>query len=166
MKRKLYTYNAASGIIAYLGAAAGHADYAAAANDPRIERALDRFYAAINEAVCAEYGVDRREQAEFAAASKRKFQNRAIVDTIGRNAASPERKLGATERIVAPMRLIAAHGGDASVLYDTAAAALRYAGAGTRAQAVEILGRSSGLEPGDRQFQAIVHRFGEREAGV
>lgn len=159
MQRKLYTYNAASGIIAFMGQQMGYESYPAAANDPAIERALCAFYAQINRAICAEFGVDAAEQEAFARLSKEKFQNPAIEDTIARNAASPLRKLGPRERIMEPMRLILRHGGDARVLADTAVCALRYAGARTPAQARELLLSAAGLTEEDARLTCILNRF-------
>lgn len=161
MKRKLYTYNAASGIIAFMGQAMGYDSYPDAANDPRIDRALDEFYGEVNRAICAEFGVGAQEQAEFALLSKRKFQNRAILDTIARNAASPLRKLGSQERVMEPMRLILAHGGDAGVLMHTAACALRYAGATTEDEARALLIKAAGLAPDDVRLAGVLAAFEE-----
>ena len=126
LRRKIYTYNSASGIIAYIGWLYGYQDYAEAANDPRILELLDRNYAAINRAICKEFGYDESDQEEFARLSKKKFTNRAITDSISRNARDPLRKLGPEERIVGPLTLLKKHGEDTSVLAKTAAAALLY----------------------------------------
>ena len=124
--RKIYTYNAASGIIAYMGWLRGYQDYAQAANDPEILELLDRNYAATNRAVCREFGYDPADQEEFALLSRKKFTNPAIRDSIARNAREPQRKLGRTERILGPAELLVRNGEDPSVLYRTAAAALLY----------------------------------------
>lgn len=156
MQRKLYTYNAASAIIAYLGIEKGFLEYADAANDPVIDGLLDIFYGEVNRAVCARYGVDEAAQRDFAALSKRKFQNRAIADSIERNAASPARKLGRDERIIAPALLIRAHGGTARPLIETAAAALSYLGARDEACASALLETHSDLPPDDALHQDII----------
>lgn len=126
LTRKLFTYNAASCVIAYLGWLYGYSDYGEAANDPRILELLDRNYAVTNRVLCAEFGYDPEDQAEFAALSKAKFCSRTIVDTVARNAREPQRKLGPGERIVGPMLVIGKHGEDTSVLEMTAAAMLLY----------------------------------------
>ncbi len=97
LTRKLFTYNAASAVIAYLGALAGYTDYAKAANDPRILKLLDENYAATNQAMCDHFGYEMEDQEEFAALSKAKFTNPVIVDTIARNARDPIRKAGPKE---------------------------------------------------------------------
>lgn len=126
LTRKLYTYNAASCVIAYLGWIKGYTNYADAANDEEILKLLDQNYAATNRALCQEFGYEEADQEEFAALSKAKFCDRTIVDTVARNARDPQRKLGANERIIGPARLLYKYGEDASVLEKTAAAALLY----------------------------------------
>ena len=126
LKRKIFTYNAASGIISYLGWLKGYRLYAEAANDPEILEKLDRNYAAANRVLCAEFGYDPDDQAEFSLLSRKKFTNRAIEDTIERNAREPLRKLGAEERIIGPIRLLGKYGEDTGVLEQAAAAAILY----------------------------------------
>lgn len=126
LTRKLFTYNAASCVIAYLGWMQGYTDYGEAANDKEILALLDRNYAATNRALCREFGYDEKDQAEFAALSKIKFTDRTIVDTVARNAREPQRKLGANERVIGPMLLLHRYGEDTSVLEMTAAAMLCY----------------------------------------
>lgn len=126
LTRKLFTYNAASCIIAYLGWLKGYTSYGEAANDPEILAKLDMNYAVTNRVLCKVFGYAEEDQAQFALLSKEKFTNMEIVDTIERNAREPHRKLGAEERIIGPMKLIAAQGEDISVLVETAAAMLLY----------------------------------------
>ncbi len=126
LTRKLFTYNAASCVIAYLGWLKGYTNYADAANDKDILKLLDQNYAATNRVLCKEFGYEETDQEEFAALSKAKFCDRTIVDTVARNARDPQRKLGANERIIGPIRLLHKYGEDASVLEQTAAAAVLY----------------------------------------
>lgn len=126
LTRKLYTYNAASCVIAYLGWTKGYTNYADAANDEEILKLLDENYAVTNEVLCKEFGYEEADQREFAALSKAKFCDRTIVDTVSRNARDPQRKLGANERIIGPIKLLHKYGKDASVLEKTAAAAILY----------------------------------------
>ena len=126
LDRKLFTYNSASCIIAYLGALKGYTVYGDAANDPEILALLDRNYKIINECICREYGYDEQDQREFAQLSRDKFTDRTLVDTIARNAREPQRKITPTERIVAPMMLQQKYGKDSTILEMTLAAALLY----------------------------------------
>jgi mannitol-1-phosphate 5-dehydrogenase len=159
MLRKIYTYNAASAIIAYLGAEKGIEEYAQAANDPEIESEIDAFYCEINKAISMEYGIPLREQIEFAALSKAKFQSYEITDSVSRNAANPERKLGPKERLIAPARLIANHGEDPSPLFRAAAAALRYMKVSSKNEAAEVLKKISLLTEDDPFMAAILKYF-------
>lgn len=124
--RKIYTYNAASAAISYLGWLKGYSVYSDAANDPDILLLLDQLYLEVGKAMCAEYGYDAEDQREFAAPSLIKFRNRTIQDTIARNTREPHRKLAINERIIGPALLIQKHGGDVGPLAMTAAAALLY----------------------------------------
>ncbi len=126
LTRKLFTYNAASCIIAYLGWLLGYMDYGEAANDQRILQLLDQNYAATNRVLCREFGYDPKDQEEFSLLSRRKFTNRTIADTIARNAREPQRKLEREERVIGPMRMLDRYGEDSSVLQMTAAAMLLY----------------------------------------
>ena len=126
LNRKLYTYNAASCVIAYVGALMGYTDYGEAANDKTILKLMDKNYAETNKAICMHYGYDPKDQEEFAALSKIKFCDRTIIDTVSRNAREPHRKLGNTERIIGAAQLLKKYGMDSSVLELTAAAAILY----------------------------------------
>lgn len=144
LTRKLYTYNAASCVIAYLGWVKGYDNYGDAANDEEILALLDRNYQATNRALCREFGYDEKDQEEFALLSRKKFCDRTIVDTISRNARDPQRKLAAGERIMGPIRLLRKYGEDASVLEKTAAAALLYTAPQEEAWTRLRAGKSSG----------------------
>ena len=126
LTRKLFTYNAASCVIAYVGALLGYTDYGEAANDPTVLALLDKNYAATNAAMCKAFGYEEQDQKEFSSLSKAKFCDRTIIDTVARNARQPHRKLGAGERIIGAAKMLHAYGEDASVLELTAAAALLY----------------------------------------
>lgn len=164
LTRKLFTYNAASCVIAYLGWLRGYTDYGEAANDTEILTLLDRNYTATNKALCAEFGYDAKDQAEFAALSKIKFTDRTIVDTVARNAREPQRKLGAAERVIGPLLLLYKHGEDASVLEMTAAAMLCYDNDGedkwrqikAEKSPAEILTEIGGLAPDHPAFAKIM----------
>lgn len=128
LTRKLFTYNAASCVIAYLGWVKGYEVYSDAANDEEILAKLDANYVTTNVVLCKEFGYEEADQKEFALLSRNKFTDRTIVDTVARNARDPQRKLGANERIIGPIKLHHKYGLDASVLEETAAAALLYDG--------------------------------------
>lgn len=164
LTRKLYTYNAASCVIAYVGAVLGYTDYGEAANNPLVLALLDKNYEATNAAMCMRFGYDVQDQAEFAALSKAKFCDRTIVDTVVRNAREPHRKLGENERIIGAARLLRDCGQDSSVLELTAAAALLYEDTNDSAWTAwqkesgctGILKTVCGLEETDEMYRNIV----------
>lgn len=171
LTRKLYTYNAASCVIAYLGWQKGYENYADAANDEEILELLDANYAVTNEVLCQEFGYEKADQEEFAALSKAKFCDRTIVDTVARNARDPQRKLGAYERIIGPIRLLHKYGKDASVLEKTAAAAILYKNEKETAWSKiqeentpeQILTDICGLEEHCEIYENILHYIKERK---
>lgn len=171
LTRKLYTYNAASCIIAYLGWVKGYTDYADAANDSEISELLDKNYEVTNRVLCREFGYEKEEQEEFALLSKKKFRDRSIVDTVLRNARDPQRKLAEEERIMGPIRLFLKYGEDASVLEKTAAAATLYdAGpedAWTKLKREksreQILEEICGVNPKEKLFSEIMKYMEEME---
>lgn len=171
LTRKLYTYNAASCVIAYLGWVKGYQNYADAANDKEILELLDRNYQATNQVLCREFGYEKQDQEEFALLSKKKFCDRTIVDTVSRNARDPQRKLAAGERILGPIRLLHKYGEDASILEKTAAAALLYKApeedTWTKLQAEnsseQILEEICGVRPDEELFSNIMKYVKEIE---
>lgn len=166
LTRKLFTYNAASCVIAYLGFAKGYTDYGEAANDEEILALLDRNYAATNGVLCEVFGYDKADQQEFAALSKRKFCDRTIADTVARNAREPQRKLQSGERIMGPLVLMHEKGADVSVLVLTAAAMLIYDDESEdkwreivkRNTPAEILRDISGLDVGSELSNMIINK--------
>lgn len=167
LTRKLFTYNAASCVIAYLGYLAGYTDYAEAANDADILKLLDQNYAVTNRVLCKEFGYDAADQAEFALLSRNKFCDKTIIDTVARNARQPQRKLGPKERIIGPMRLINKYGEDASVLEMTVAAMLLYDHASeTEWRTIkaantpeQILQSICGIDTTDKSFHNILNYY-------
>ena len=167
LTRKLFTYNAASCVIAYLGYVKGFTDYGDAANDPEILELLDRNYAATNEVLCKEFGYTKEDQEEFALLSKKKFCDRTIIDTVARNAREPQRKMKAGERIMGPLLLLDQYGADTSVLIKTVAAMLLYRNEGedkwqeivdTHTPA-QILAEIGGLPKGSKLSEAILKEY-------
>ena len=169
LTRKLFTYNAASCVIAYLGYLKGYTDYAKAANDEDILKLLDKNYEVTNKVLCTEFGYDIEDQREFAQLSKNKFCDKTIVDTVARNAREPQRKLGANERIIGPMLLINKYNEDASVLEMTAAAMLLYDNDGEdewrkiKAENTpeEILEKICGIDKTNKSFESIIKYYNE-----
>lgn len=127
IQRKIYTYNCLSAFVSYVGTYKGYRNYADAANDEEITCLMEKALEPLNEAISREYKVLLQEQAEFSKLAVNKFKNQEIIDTIDRNARDVLRKLGPTERMVRPLRLIKKYNLNDAYLLVAIAAALSYA---------------------------------------
>lgn len=126
LKRKIYTYNCLAGLISYVGYLKGYTLYGDAANDAEISGLMDDLLRQLNPALAKYFSITLSEQISFAEKALHKFKNKNILDYVIKNGRAPGRKLGPTERIIAPLVLIEANGGNADLLYFNAAAALCY----------------------------------------
>ena len=126
MQRKIYTYNCISAVVSYLGYYKKYEVYSDAANDTEIVSCIEGILKTLNHCICEEYQITSKEQKEFSDMAVDKFQNRNIVDSIERNARDVDRKLGATERIMAPLAIVRKHDQSSPELLLTAASALYY----------------------------------------
>ncbi|WP_234407831.1 mannitol dehydrogenase family protein [Anaerosinus massiliensis] len=126
LKRKIYTYNCLAGLISYCGYVKGYQVYGEAANDEEISWLMDVLLQELNPALAKYFDISEQEQVEFSQKALDKFKNKNILDYILKNGRAPRRKLGPTERIFAPLRIIEANQGDYDILCFNAAAALCY----------------------------------------
>ena len=125
-RRKIYTYNCLSACICYLGAEKGYESFAAAAVDPEIYEELLGLQAVLDRVIAREYSIPVAEQAAFSQAALDKFTNPELDDSIARNARDAHRKLGRTERIIAPMLLAKAQGENITIFERMIASAMDY----------------------------------------
>jgi len=175
LERKFYTYNAANGAVAYLGALLGHAHLADAAWDARIAQTLERVYDETGRALSLKHRIPLADQLAFAATSREKLRNRVIVDIIERNARDPMRKLGPDDRLVGSARLAEGCGIHPEGLATAIAAALHYQNSGDPS-AVELqrirAERGSGgaleliskIAPGEALYRLVLEKEAELEA--
>lgn len=126
LKRKIYTYNCLAGIISYCGFLKGYDIYGEAANDSEIVAIMDTLLTQLNPALADYFNIPLSDQIEFSNKALVKFKDKHILDYVIKNGRDAKRKLGETERIIAPMRIIEKHHGNADILYFNAAAALYY----------------------------------------
>ncbi|MBE6614629.1 MAG: hypothetical protein E7631_04910 [Ruminococcaceae bacterium] len=106
LERKFYTYNAANGTVSFIGALLGYKDLGSAAYDERIIDVLEGVYDETSRALAKKHGIPLEEQIAFAGTSRAKLQDKAIIDTIERNARDPLRKLGKDDRLVGSANLV------------------------------------------------------------
>ncbi|MFN2157822.1 MAG: mannitol-1-phosphate 5-dehydrogenase [Anaerolineae bacterium] len=124
--RKLYIHNCGHAVLAYLGYLAGYSYGYEALADPAISAALDQAWEESIAGQVAHYGVEASWLRVHAADLRRRFANRALGDTVYRLGRDPIRKLGPSDRLVAPARLAQEAGVTPRALARAIAAALRF----------------------------------------
>ena len=122
----LYTNNASSAVISYIGWLKGYQYVSDAAHDPEIETLLDQAYREIEAGLVRGLHIFPKDQQEFARRAKEKYQDTRIRDTVKRHARDPLRKLAPDERLLAPARMAVKSGTEPKALAAGIAAALYY----------------------------------------
>jgi mannitol-1-phosphate 5-dehydrogenase len=108
--RKLYVHNCGHAVLAYLGYLHGYIYGYEALADPEIDACLRAVWQESIAGQVARYGVDATWLHAHAADLHCRFANRALRDTVFRLGRDPVRKIGPTDRLVAPARLAEAAG--------------------------------------------------------
>jgi mannitol-1-phosphate 5-dehydrogenase len=126
LDRKLFTYNAASATVSYLGYLKGYEVLSEAIRDEYIEKILMGVYDETGRVLCKKYDLPVELQDELKTGSYEKYRDRRIVDTLERNARDPIRKLGPDDRMVGPAKLALEHGIEPANLATVIAAAIYY----------------------------------------
>lgn len=126
LKRKIYTYNCLAGLISYCGYVKDYEVYGDAANDPDISEMMDILLEDLNPSLQDYFQITKEDQEEFAQRAMRKMKNKDILDFNVKNGRAAKRKLGPTERIMSPMKILAEHGKDTRIMEFVAGAALVY----------------------------------------
>jgi mannitol-1-phosphate 5-dehydrogenase len=124
--RKLYVHNCGHAVLAYLGYLAGYTYGYEALADPAIEASLRAGWEESIAGQVAQYGVEAGWLRAHAEELRRRFANRALGDTVFRLGRDPVRKIGPSDRLVAPARLAEAAGVAPHALSRAIAAALRF----------------------------------------
>jgi mannitol-1-phosphate 5-dehydrogenase len=126
LKRKIYTYNCLAGLISYCGYIKGFEIFSEAANNKDIMETIETLLKELNPALEKYFGISEKEQADFSQKAFDKFRDVSILDYVIKNGRDAKRKLGPTERIMAPIKIIKDNNGDTKILEFVAAAALCY----------------------------------------
>jgi len=126
--RKLFTHNGGHALLAYLGAERGHTFIWQAAGDPELVAGLRGFWDETGTALVRAFGFDPAEQRAHEDDLLRRFQNRALGDTVARVARDPARKLRGDDRLVGAALLCLAQNVPPVNVCHAIAAALRYKG--------------------------------------
>lgn len=102
--RKLYIHNAGHALLAYAGYRRGHEMGWAALQDPELYRFVRSGMEESRDGIVETLGADRGWLDAHIEDLLRRFQNRALGDTIFRLGRDPVRKLGAKDRLVGAAR--------------------------------------------------------------
>lgn len=122
--RKLYIHNCAHAALAYLGYCKGYIWAHDAAVDADILAHLQALWRESSAGLVAAYDIEPGWLDNLIAGLPRRFANRALGDTLLRLGRDPIRKLGPTDRLVAPARLAERAGVTPHALSRAIAAAL------------------------------------------
>jgi mannitol-1-phosphate 5-dehydrogenase len=103
--RKLYIHNCGHAILGYLGYLHGYEYGYEALADAEIRATVEQALAESKRGIVHAYGVEAGWLDEHITDLLHRFANRALGDTNFRLGRDPLRKLGPTDRLVAPARL-------------------------------------------------------------
>ncbi|WP_440897783.1 hypothetical protein ACS127_07405 [Amphibacillus sp. Q70] len=125
-ERKIYTYNCLAGLISYLGYVKGYKIYGEATNDTEVSKIIDELLEILNPSLAEYFNISLEEQELFANKAVEKFKDMKILDYVIKNGRAPRRKLGKSERIYAPYKILINHDQEATIMCLVAGAALVY----------------------------------------
>ena len=91
-----------------------------------IAEMMDILLEDLNPALQDYFQITKEDQEEFAQRAMRKMKNKDILDFNVKNGRAAKRKLGPTERIMSPMKILKEHDKDTRIMEFVAAAALVY----------------------------------------
>lgn len=123
LERKLFLVNGVHAATAYFGYQKGYEMMDKAFGDPEIMEDIRGLIKESSEILIKEYGFDRDQTAKFSESKLNRFLKTASHDTVERVARDPVRKLGDTDRLVAPAKRAYKEG----LGYDHLAKAIAYA---------------------------------------
>ncbi|MBN1583747.1 MAG: mannitol-1-phosphate 5-dehydrogenase, partial [Anaerolineae bacterium] len=118
--------NCGHAVLAYQGYLKGYTFAHDAIADVKLLAQLQAVWQESIAGLVAQYGVPVEWLASLADDLPRRFANRALGDTLFRLGRDPVRKLGPTDRLVAPARLAQKAGVTPTALASGIAAALRF----------------------------------------
>lgn len=126
VQRKLFTLNCGHAITAYLGFLAGKETIGESIRDHAIAHQVKKAMGQSGGALCKVYGFNPEEHAAYIEKIIERFKNPYIKDEVSRVGRDPLRKLGAHDRIIAPLHICYELGLPYDALIEGAAAALHY----------------------------------------
>ena len=126
LERKLFTFNTAHAVTAYIGYQKGCKFIHEAIRDPEIRQVVSGALDECSAMLVQRHNLDPEEQKQYAAKVLRRFEFAALPDPVIRAGREPKRKLAPDDRLIKPARLILEQGGSPASLATGIAAALSY----------------------------------------
>ncbi len=110
LERKLFAFNGAHAVTAYLGELKGIETLREAIEDPEIEATVTALQAECSAMLVKRHGFKPEEMDAYCATARDRFRNPHLKDENVRVGRQPIRKLAAEDRLVKPMTLAAEYG--------------------------------------------------------
>ena len=126
LERKLFAFNGAHAVTAYLGEGKGLGTLRESIEDPEIAAVVAGLQAECAAMLVKRHGFDAGAMAEYCRVARERFANPHLKDEPVRVGREPLRKLAATDRLVRPMTLALAYGLPVDHYVTGIAAALRH----------------------------------------
>lgn len=172
--RKIYILNMAHAALAYLGIPKGYVWAADCVKDPAILRIVAQAMLESGIGLSARYGFSLSDMKTWNDNVLSSLQNRALGDKLDRLGADSRRKLGAEDRLVAPMKLCLQAGAKPMALCQILAAGYGFRqendpGSEEVYQEVKTNGiatalkKYSGLVPGDGLYETVLQYYEQRK---
>lgn len=147
LAQKLFTLNMAHSIIGYYGYLAGFGMVHEAVQDYRISNLLEGAVEEVSKLLIARYGISQEKQKEYSNKMISRFRNPRLPDNLMRITKDPKRKLGPSDRLIAPSKQALEFGITPTFLSTGIAGALAFDYQGDR-QALELIAelRQKGID--------------------
>ena len=126
LERKLFTFNTAHAVAAYIGYRKGCKFIHEAMRDPEIRQVVSGSLDECSAMLIRRHNLAPEEQKQYAAKVLRRFECVALPDPVIRAGRDPKRKLAHDDRLIKPARLALEQGGSPSYLATGIAAAIYY----------------------------------------
>lgn len=107
--KKLFLHNMTHAIAAYFGQRAGYTYIWEAVANRQIRRRVQDAGSLVSRALAFEYSKPERPIHAYTEELLRRYENRALGDTVERVGRDPERKLGPADRFIGAAKLCAKH---------------------------------------------------------
>ncbi len=159
--RKLYTYNLAHAVLAYVGSVYGYSLIADVADDAIVRGIAISALDEVGKALSDEFGFSEREMAEWNDTVIRRIKNPALKDSVERIGADPVRKLRDGDRLIGAAKLALKHGiKPVNILKGTAAGFLFNNRDDVKAKEIQELIHKDGIDKAIKEISGLSWKKG------